>query len=98
MSHATILVVDDEQLIRWPLAERLRSEPRRLALDADAAGCPPDVTTTFPPLVQTSPHPLAFGDINRRDSRRICPVHIGMCFARFTDGAGWISRPFERGT
>jgi DNA-binding NtrC family response regulator len=28
MSHATILVVDDEQLIRWPLAERLRSEPR----------------------------------------------------------------------
>ena len=26
MAHATVLVVDDEQLIRWSLAERLRSE------------------------------------------------------------------------
>jgi DNA-binding NtrC family response regulator len=26
MSNATILVVDDEQLIRWSLAQRLRSE------------------------------------------------------------------------
>ena len=26
MAHATILVVDDEQLIRWSLAERLRAE------------------------------------------------------------------------
>ena len=26
MPHATVLVVDDEQLIRWSLAERLRAE------------------------------------------------------------------------
>ena len=35
MSNATILVVDDEQLIRWSLAQRLRSDGYQVARSAD---------------------------------------------------------------